>query len=169
MRNTKQEVNLPNKVWDTLRIGQVPSVHCQWQLVQGCDFIYSGTYYPTLLLMEMAGTKSEVGEHHAGGKTESQAWKTGGPQSLDTCPMVPTLTAARLLSSALGEWPSGRDISSSWVLPARKWEQFPAFANFWVVSPTTILLFLLLPTLIIYATNSLHGTPLPWWGSFFPD
>lgn len=62
--------------------------------------------------MEMAGTKSEVGEHHAGGKEQVTGMKDRRrPQSLDTCPMVPTLTAARLLSSALESGPSGRDIS----------------------------------------------------------
>ena len=63
------------KAGETIREGQVLCVSFHVQKVQGCGFMYLGTYH--WLSVGMAGAESEAGEQDAGGTTESQARKTG--------------------------------------------------------------------------------------------
>ena len=65
--------------------------------------MYEGTNH--WLSVGMAAAESEAGEQDAGSTTESQGQNTGQVYSQDTCSVVPTLTAAGILGSALEAGP----------------------------------------------------------------
>ena len=155
------------KAGETIREGQVPCVSFHVQKVQVCGFMYLGTNH--WLLVGMTGATSEAGEHNVGGTTESQPWKTGRIYRVDTCTVVPTLTAAGLLGSALEGGPFGGGASSKRSSSPGSMNSFlplitPGLSH---IPPFCPLCFFL--PFIISVTNTLNGIPSPMVGFCFTD
>ena len=145
------------KAGEAIREGQVPCVSFHVHKVQGCGFMNLGTNH--WLSMGTAGAKSEAGEHDVGGTTESQAWKTGRVYRVDTCFVVPTLTAAGFLGSALEGGPSGGGTSSQRSSsPGSRNSFLPLITPGLSHTPPFCPFCFFLP-FIISVTNSLNGIP----------
>ena len=154
------------KVREAIREGQTPCVSFHGQKVLGCGFMHLGTNHCV------------VGGEGSCWVRSRWTWCRWHHRVTGTKDRV-SLQSGHMLSGPPSDTRASGLWSGGWALWWRRrlpeslqiwgWEQLPAFDNWWVVSCTTILLFLVFSPFIIYVTNFLHGTLSPVVGFSFPD